>query len=235
MDETDSINDLTTSYRLLEVLVPDQTFLCADVSENVVVLKRLDDDCLHRNQLHPSIRDRLAKVRELAHPRIATLRTVERWEGRTCMVWIYLDGETWEEVVANPSADVATLADALRIAVEALHDLGIVHGNLHGRNIIIRPDGQLWLTDISPYLYSDPKDDINAIARLIPARVDQNSAPSTQPPASRGGRQRFTSLLAAAFLIALAVGFATIWRWILVKPVNHSPATFPSLIQPLRP
>ena len=43
-----------------------------------VVLKRMDDDCLLRGQLHPSIRERLARVRELAHGGVANLYGVAR-------------------------------------------------------------------------------------------------------------------------------------------------------------
>jgi len=131
------------------------------------VLKRLEDDCLHRQQLHPSIKDRLARVRELAHPRIATLRTVERWNGMACLVWTYLDGETWDDAIAAEGANLPALCSALAATVDALHETGIVHGSLHGRNVIVRPDRQVWLTHVSPYLYTDPQVDIAAVVTLL--------------------------------------------------------------------
>ena len=66
------------SYRLIQPLTPLRTFLCHDASANIVVLVKLEIDCLHGQQLHPNIRDRLAKVRELPHARLATLRHVLR-------------------------------------------------------------------------------------------------------------------------------------------------------------
>jgi serine/threonine protein kinase len=164
------------SYRLIQELVANQTFLCCDVSENIVVLKRLEDDCLHRQQLHPSIKDRLARVRELAHPRIATLRTVERWNGIACLVWTYLDGETWEDAMNRPDQNVPALCSSLAAAVDALHEAGIVHGSLHGRNIIVRPDRQVWLTHISPYLYADPLADLVALIELLRHTSERLSA-----------------------------------------------------------
>ncbi len=155
------------AYSLLQTLTADRTFLCTDVSSNIVVLKKLDEDCLHRQQLHPSIRDRLAKVRELPHARLATLRGVERWQGVPCQVWTWLDGETWDDATAKPIENFGVLASALVEAVDAMHELGIVHGNLHGRNIIVRPDRQVWLTDVSPYLYTDPAADIAAVVRIL--------------------------------------------------------------------
>jgi tRNA A-37 threonylcarbamoyl transferase component Bud32 len=157
------------NYRLIEPLTPGRSFLCADASGNIVVLVKLEDDCLHGPKLHPSIRDRLARVRELPHPRIATLRSVERWSGLACMVWIYLDGENWDELVRNHPGQFCQLASALVSNVATLHDIGIVHGNIHGRNIIVRPDRQVWLTQVSPYLYTDPAVDIAAVMDVLRA------------------------------------------------------------------
>jgi tRNA A-37 threonylcarbamoyl transferase component Bud32 len=179
-----SLAEADEAYSLLQTLTADRTFLCTDVSSNIVVLKRLDEDCLHRRQLHPSIRERLAKVRELPHPRLATLRGVERWRGMACLVWTWLDGETWDDCVGKPMENFGALASALVEAVEALHELGIVHGNLHGRNAIVRPDGQVWLTDVSPYLYTDPAADIAAVIRILDEAVPRLPA----MPAERLGR-----------------------------------------------
>jgi tRNA A-37 threonylcarbamoyl transferase component Bud32 len=155
------------SYRLIQTLTPERTFLCTDASANIVVLVRLEEDCLHRGMLHPAIRDRLARVRELPHPRVATLRGVERWNGIACLVWIYLDGENWDETLRANPARFPSLAAGLAAAVGALHDIGIVHGNLHGRNIIVRPDRQPWLTQLSPYLYTDPAVDVAAVVEML--------------------------------------------------------------------
>jgi hypothetical protein len=38
-----------------------------------VVLKALDQDCLWKGQLHPNVKDRLGRVRELAHSGVANL------------------------------------------------------------------------------------------------------------------------------------------------------------------
>ena len=155
------------SYRLIETLTADRTFLCSDASANVVVLVKLEEDCLHRGQLHPSIRDRLARVRDLPHPRVATLRGVERWNGLACMVWVYLDGETWEDHIRQHPAQFPALAAGLTATIGTLHDTGIVHGNLHGKNIIVRPDRQAWFTQVSPYLYADPTVDVGALTQLL--------------------------------------------------------------------
>ena len=229
MSDTDPTIAGDESYRLIRVLNEDRTFLCADAAENLVVLKRLDEDCLHRNQLHPSIRDRLAKIRELAHPRIAPLRGVERWKGQAFMVWVYLNGETFDDALTKPTADLSAMAAELLANTEALGRLGLVHGNLHGKNIIVRPDGRVWLTDFSPYLYTDPQVDIAAISLLLNEERLPRKVPSAAGTESQAINYRATSLVAAFICILLAVGFALIYPAVIGKSINRQPATFPSL------
>jgi len=98
---------------------------------------------------------------------MATLRSVERWDGKPYLVWIYLDGETWDDAIANPKANLPALCSSLAATVDALHEIGIVHGSIHVRNAIVRPDRQVWLTHVSPYLYTDQQVDFAAIAKLL--------------------------------------------------------------------
>ncbi len=162
-----SFEGSTDSYALLQTLTPGCTFLCSDVSSNILVLKRLDEDCLHQRRLHPSIRERLVHIRDLPHGRLAILRGVERWDGQACMVWSWLDGDAWDEALEKPIENFGSLASSLVEAVDTLHEMGIVHGSLHAKNIIVRRDGQAWLTDVSPYLYTDPTVDNDAVVELL--------------------------------------------------------------------
>src|SRR5207253_3384972 len=51
--------------------------------------------------------------------------------------------------------------------VEGLHALGIVHGAIHGRNVIVRPDGGVTLTHVSPLLYHEMAVDVEALKELM--------------------------------------------------------------------
>ena len=58
-----------------------------------VVRKRLDDDCLLDGQLHPSIRQRLERVRELPLTGVANLIGVEKNNaGVAELVWQFVTG-----------------------------------------------------------------------------------------------------------------------------------------------
>ena len=65
-------------YRVLRTLLSDQSWLAEAPGGRRVVLKVLDEDCLWKGQLHPNIKDRLGRVRELAHVGVANLYGVER-------------------------------------------------------------------------------------------------------------------------------------------------------------
>src|SRR5439155_19781318 len=54
--------------------------------------KPLPADCLLDGQLHPSIRQRLARVRELPMTRLATLHGVECGGSGAYLVWEYVAG-----------------------------------------------------------------------------------------------------------------------------------------------
>ncbi len=201
--------------RVLETLADARTYLVED-SGRKYILKKLEDDCLLDSQLHPSIRERLARVRELAHSRVANLHGVERDGDDAYLVWDYVDGTPWDEYIANKSEDdLNRLSRDLTLAVESMHLRGIVHGSLHARNIFIKPDGSLQLTHINPLLYSDPQYDLDALVQLtgMPAnslaelRAKFSAAGTideTRDPAEKQFRTRAALLVIFAILLGLA-------------------------------
>jgi serine/threonine protein kinase len=156
---------------------PERPVLALAPGNRRVVLKPLDPDCLLRSganpKLHATIRDRLARIRELAHARIANLYGVEHDQRIVYLVWEYVEGQPLEEWATNeqqrrPSPkELLLAARELILTIEALHARGIVHGAIHGRNVIVDPQGKLKLTHISPLLYSEPRHDLDSIADLF--------------------------------------------------------------------
>jgi hypothetical protein len=177
------------------------TFLAIGPGGRGVVLKKLDDDCLLRGQLHPSIRERLARVRELAHGGVANLYGVglggggaeipadsekNRAEkndaeknstaagGQAWLIWEYVEGRPFDEYAADPGRSLRDLAAAgreLALALDLLHMQGIVHGSIGGGNVIVAPAGAVRLTHVSPLLYTDPGPDAEAVVHLLESAV----------------------------------------------------------------
>lgn len=157
-------------YEVVRTLAPDQSWL-ATAGGRVVVLKALDEDCLWKGQLHPSVKDRLGRVRELAHAGVANLYGVERDGGLCYLVWDYVQGEALEDYARSPECGARQFlltARELVLSVEMLHARGIVHGTLKGSNVIVDPAaGRVVLTHVSPLLYSEPAEDVRAVIALL--------------------------------------------------------------------
>jgi hypothetical protein len=184
-----------SGYELMRELAPGRTWLARDGRGEVVVLKRLDPDCLRRGRLHVAIQDRLARVRELAHVGVAQLLAVERDGEDGWMVWEWVEGVTLEEYaqraqgsafrVQEEDAEGAGICpetgdgrsemgeEMLRVlrevtrAVQTLHVQGIVHGRIHGRNVIVCPDGSVRLTHLSELLFTEAGDDVAAVVGML--------------------------------------------------------------------
>lgn len=181
MHSTAAINPSPTppelcGYRVERALTPDLSCLALGPGGRRVVLKRVDEDCLLGNQLHPSIKERLSRVRELAHGGVANLHGVERDADAAWLVWEFVEGPTFDEYVADPQRtprDLMVLARELILSVDSLHMQGIVHGALIGGNVIIAPDGAVRLTHISPLLYTDMDVDADCVLAMLEKAVEQ--------------------------------------------------------------
>src|SRR5437870_11901269 len=90
-----------------------------------VVLKRLDPDCLLDGQLHPSIRERLNRVRELPLTCVANLIGVEKVDGVAQLVWEFAAGTSLQEIRGDAAA-WGKWAREVVLAGDALHSTGIV-------------------------------------------------------------------------------------------------------------
>lgn len=158
-------------YPLHSWLAEGRTALCSSDGGRLLVLKRLPNECLQGTQLHASVRDRLTRVKELAHRQVANFVGVERDRGGDAwLVWEYIDGEPLDKYLANPSRSprqVLLMLRELMLAVEGLHALGIVHGAIHPQNVIVGQTGELRLTHVSPLLHHDPDADYDAVAVLL--------------------------------------------------------------------
>ena len=170
--------------RILRELSSGHTYLAQHpASDRHVVLKRLPDDCLVGGQLHPGIRQRLTRVRELADRHVANLHGVERLrlssgdeEPAAFLVWDHIEGETLAEACAGDTEAKDDSRDRVRrrllretlLAVESIHARGIVHGALHARNVLVDPEtGHVTLTHVSPLLYDDVRNDEQAALLMV--------------------------------------------------------------------
>src|SRR4051812_10886833 len=102
--------------------------------------KQLGPDCLLDGELHPSIRMRLERVRELPVKGVANLHGVERAGagGEVVLLWEFIPGRTLEDMAeTSPRDQIDRVLREAELIVAAMHAAGIVHGGVHERNILI--------------------------------------------------------------------------------------------------
>ncbi len=157
------------AYAIERELTPQRTYLAQAPGGRPVVLKIIDADCLLDGQLHPSVRERLARVRELAEKGVANLHGVERDGAATFMIWDYVPGASFVDASSSelPHRELLQLSRQLVLIVESLHAAGIVHGAISGGNVIVDSSRRLRLTHVSPLLYADPRHDAHAVTELL--------------------------------------------------------------------
>ncbi len=171
---TEPIEPRLGGYRIVRELMPGKTFLATTSGDREVVLKLLETDCLLGQQLHPNIKDRLGRVREIANLALANLYGVQREGGVVYLVWEYLPGVSLNEWALDKRItprQVVWLARDLALTIEGLHARGLIHGALHENNVIVHADGAR-LTHVSPLLYSEASVDESALQKMFNRTAD---------------------------------------------------------------
>lgn len=154
---------------VIRALPGGRSVLARESSGRLVVLKPLPRDCLRQGELLPLVRDRLLRIRELADVQVANFHGAE--EDARCgpvQIWEWVEGA---DLSASPSSDLLDTARLLVGAVEKIHQLGIVHGALHLRNVIVATGitGRrgLTLTHLSPLVVDEPRKDSADLIRML--------------------------------------------------------------------
>jgi serine/threonine protein kinase len=164
--------------------VENHTYLAIGPGGRGIVLKKLDSDCLWNGSLHPNVKERLSRVRELAHPGVANLFGVSRDGDDAYLMWEYIEGTPVDQYAAAPertARELAVVARELILTVDLLHMQGLVHGALVPGNVIVMPHGGIRLAHLSPLLYTDPAVDAESVLSLIEQMIDMRGSRQDAP------------------------------------------------------
>ena len=165
-----------SGYPVVETLAPDACYLAIGPGGRGVALKKLDPDCLLGRLLHPDVRDRMSRVRELAHTGVANFYGVGKEVDEAWLIWEYVQGKPFADYATDhcrTPRDLVLLTRELVLTVESLHTQGIVHGSITSGNVIVAPGGTIRLTHVSPLLYTDPADDAEALADMLDGVLEE--------------------------------------------------------------
>lgn len=128
-----------------EVYRARDTKLGRDVAIKVLA-NRLIDDAVVLARIEREAR----LLASLNHSSIATIHSVEEYEGSPAIVMELIEGETLAVKLFEgplPVPEVVRIAKQVSDALTAAHDRGIVHRDLKPANIHIRPDGAVKVLD----------------------------------------------------------------------------------------
>ena len=199
-------------YPIVQSLGPE-TDLVVDERGAKLVVKKLNESCLLQGRLHPSILERLQRVRELPLHGVANFQGVQRDGEYSFLIWAFVEGRPLDEYVAGLSVvERSAIVREVKIVVDALHAAGLVHGAIHARNVIVDDRGRPHLTHISPLLFYDPAIDQTAVKRMIHELVNDNESElpmtkSTTPADRDFTRLRSIALAAVVAVLGGAIGF----------------------------
>lgn len=144
----DSISHFSITGKLGEVT---ETYLAWDGQRDAKVVLRFVDPSLGEDPEFIRCFDTVTKrLMGLNDRHISEFFSLEEADGQFFAVREYVLGQSLHEVSrANPFDYQAFLNIALQIAMglKEAHEVGIVHGGLSGRNVIVSPHGQAHIVD----------------------------------------------------------------------------------------
>jgi hypothetical protein len=134
----------------------------------------------------------------IVHPHLVSVYDAIDEGHRAYLVREWVPGTALRDILARGplDADRATLVThAVSEAVAALHNAGIVHGNIHPGTIIIADDGRVVLLDAHADAPTDPEYDVRAVGAVLYASLTGHwpyaeAGRSNLPDAPRDGHGR---------------------------------------------
>lgn len=107
------------------------------------------------NRAHASDRMFIIEARSLArvrHPNVLAVHGADRSEGKVGMWADLVPGRTLADVIEADgvfsSSDAHAIAKKLLLALDAVHDAGLVHGDVKASNVVLQPNGEPVLMDL---------------------------------------------------------------------------------------
>jgi tRNA A-37 threonylcarbamoyl transferase component Bud32 len=149
-----------------------------DLASRQVVVKLYDGPDAEDTQWRQRFDRQATRLRALSDPGIASVLDHDAAEAPVWIAFANITGEGLDHAVAAGSL---TGEQALRtigqiaLAVKAVHDVGLTHGALSARHVMLRPGGSVALIGFDLTTAATATDDIAALRRLAGALLDDNA------------------------------------------------------------
>ena len=120
--------------------------------EDLVAIKMLRNEALSADpSLLARFKQEIRLARRITHPNILRTHDLGEWNGLKFLSMELVEGVTLDRVLASgrilPTAVGLRIAKQICAGLAAAHEVGVIHGDITPRNIIIEPDGGLKIMD----------------------------------------------------------------------------------------
>ena len=115
-----------------------------------VALKLLTDELAGNPDASRRLRREAEMIARLSHPNICTIYEIDEHDGRAFIAMERLEGLNLKAHMARltlKTSEIVDIAIQIALALEAAHDLGIVHRDVKPGNIMIGPKGVVKVMD----------------------------------------------------------------------------------------
>lgn len=188
-------------FEIVELLAPGaiaDTYLCTDRREPDPAVVKVATDAA----ADPLVRREAHALGRLEHPRVAGLRAEGEHEARAWLAMDFVPGptlESWRHGRGGALAPVLVSRVIGEIAegLDALHDAGVIHGDVKGENVIVHPESGARLIDVG--LSSQIRPGVSQRAMGTPSHVPPERVAGGFVPAHQLPRQDVYSLAVVAF------------------------------------
>ncbi len=163
-----------------------------------VALKLVQPDLLYAESVRRSFEAEARAMASLSHPNVVTIHTLAEDQGRPFLVMEIVDGPSLAHVIRErgrlPVIEALPILRAVASGLSALHEAGLVHGDVKPSNILLGPGRVVKLADMG----------LSHLLRDNPGGVVRGT-PSYMPPERARAITVSRSLLPRQDVYALAV------------------------------
>jgi len=168
-DTVETVNQFSITGKLGEAT---ETYLAWDGQRDAKVVLRFIDPALAKEPEYLTCLETVTKrLMGLNDRHISEFFSLEESEGKRFAVREYVLGQSVHELSrVNPFDYQAFLNIALQISqgLKEAHEVGITHGRLNGRNVIVTPHGQASIVDFGLHGCYTQKDLANVRMEILP-------------------------------------------------------------------
>lgn len=149
------INDIVEQYRIIKKIAQGgmgAVYLAEDQKlKRQVILKFLETGKTISHQIQQQFLNEARAIAGLKHPNIVTVHEISEFQGNPFIAMEYLEGNTLDELIKQKGCfdqeEGKLIFEQVCDAVAAIHDQGLIHGDLKPSNIIIDQDNKIKIID----------------------------------------------------------------------------------------